>query len=471
MLREACEWCSPLRHEAARLQIATAARPVDHLPIACRFDARFDFCRQKRADGSRWDIDQLMRYVVHGDRRAPFLRSLCERIDAQDWQAEDIDVDEHWRRMGVVLAEAGQEHFSPAGCSEQAQETTDMISTRARLLQQRSRVRHRLVQGGRGAERLVTLQLRIVGKRLRTLRRNEQTQRKRQLEQEMWDAWRSRDFSGVWRLARRLAGTRARPGRRFYGVARRYRCTMAEWRGFLSKPGREGGLGCVDRRDDQIPSAPAQANDDILRLTGEDLEGLRASAWRMRFRRSVPPWSVPAEVWRLVLQPRFVLRPQRHTGVGARAMCETEQCEAQAILHRWLMLFLEKVRRNGRLPRIWHKSWAMDIDKNPKPGPEGQRLVHRLDPFVKLFYKQLDRCVPAGGRPTIPTYHFGCLPRRRREEAVLAKLALSWRLRARGVSHAVVLFDLRNAFGAVRQCGLVEHVRRCFPPQEAALSR
>lgn len=48
------------------------------------------------------------------------------------------------------------------------------------------------------------------------------------------------------------------------------------------------------------------------------------------------------------------------------------------------------LRHSQRVPVLWNVSWAADLDKNAKPGPAGQRLIHRVCPFYKLFYKHLE---------------------------------------------------------------------------------
>lgn len=129
---------------------------------------------------------------------------------------------------------------------------------------------------------------------------------------------------------------------------------------------------------------------------------------------------------------------------------------------------LTQIRRLGNVPILWNHSLALALDKKQGDGPAFQRLVHRLDPMSKCFYRQLKRRQRRDA-PMIPPQHFGCLPGRRREEAVTVRLCLSHRLRRHGRSHFTTMYDLKNAFAATKQAHLLETDSLYYSAPNAAL--
>ena len=82
------------------------------------------------------------------------------------------------------------------------------------------------------------------------------------------------------------------------------RPSSSDWRSFLSGPRENGGCEGVDAkwpRSDQLelergPLATAPTNKLLHRITKELAKG--------KARRAVPPWSIPREIWLMVLRPR-----------------------------------------------------------------------------------------------------------------------------------------------------------------------
>lgn len=121
---------------------------------------------------------------------------------------------------------------------------------------------------------------------------------------------------------------------------------------------------------------PVQVEVHAETLANEDFAGLCASVRSLRRGRSVPEWSAPAEVWRLLLFPAEHLSHGHNLPPGTHGSCE-------GLLRTLLYL----VRRNQEVPWLWNLSSPVELDKsNGKRGCAGKRLIHKLDPIGKSFF-------------------------------------------------------------------------------------
>ena len=194
---------------------------------------------------------------------------------------------------------------------------------------------------------------------------------------------------------------------------------------------------------------------DVQLLADEDYDGLCASVRTLRQGRTVPEWSAPAEVWRMLLFPLEHLHGGRHFSADIPGRCE--------VLLRHL-LFL--VRQQQEVPLLWNLSSPAELDKpNGKTGCSGKRLIHKLDPIGKSFFHMLwirQEDVPR---------HYACgfLRHRRREQAIVQQRCLNWRLQKAGKGRVSVLYDVKNAFPSPSHDSLDQAVRRVCRPADVNL--
>ena len=133
---------------------------------------------------------------------------------------------------------------------------------------------------------------------------------------------------------------------------------------------------------------------------------------RMHKRKFVPSWSLPTELFVMLLAPAYCSRGwTRSFGIG------------------------------HQLPRAYDLRWLSNRT-GMKGG--GDRLLHGLCPFWRSFA----RCIRIHrGQPLLrPLWSHGCLPARRRESAMLIQRDVSWRLQRSMVSYLDMLFDTSAAF-------------------------
>eukprot|EP00972_Heterocapsa_arctica_P005141 764797-Heterocapsa_arctica.AAC.1 len=100
-------------------------------------------------------------------------------------------------------------------------------------------------------------------------------------------------------------------------------------------------------------------------------------------------------------------------------------------LHRALKVILEKIHRVGAATIHWCTSLGVDADKgNGVVGLKGQRVFHLLDcvgaAFFKQRYAKSGYHLEANGAHARANWEHGCLPGRRKEEAIAVQEIASW---------------------------------------------
>ena len=74
----------------------------------------------------------------------------------------------------------------------------------------------------------------------------------------------------------------------------------------------EAPTSCHDR----VPIRPFLINDKSFKHVSEDYSGVSYRNRHMALRKSTPPWSLPVEIWRVLLAPRRFREP-KNLGIGA----------------------------------------------------------------------------------------------------------------------------------------------------------
>lgn len=123
------------------------------------------------------------------------------------------------------------------------------------------------------------------------------------------------------------------------------------------------------------------------------------------------------------------------------------------------------IRQIQTSPTLWHTGWGAAIPKfNGHVGPRGLPLIHRICPFSKALFAYFDDKAERNGlcQKMFP-HHFGCLPKRRREGALLVQLITAFRLRKEKISQRTMFFDLLNPSPALSQArlDLVDEISVC----------
>lgn len=251
-------------------------------------------------------------------------------------------------------------------------------------------------------------------------------------------------WAAVWRLCRLLAGKGLGPKRRQYRVPSRSSPSAQEWADYLAQDGPSGGMQAqrVDlpayealRGEQYGPIVSADATTIYLQAR-KDLDATRCAMRRAAKRKGWPEWSLPVEVFHVILMPNLKLRD-----AGAGLGCERGRVCMDATAKVFLQV-LAQVRYNEEIPLDGLRSQGWDIAK-PNGNCAGRRVIHMLYPSWKCFFTgRLHR----GLRPRLPPADHGFELGRRREAAIGIQMVTARRLARCGISFSEYFFDLANAF-------------------------
>ena len=266
-------------------------------------------------DAVAWDFDAIMPALRDPDRRIPLL------LEVEKWSSTHADtilevaargqIEKAWTQMTDALHQMARTQFLRTTSSVPA-EIKDATVRRREALRHRKLCREALAETN-DTDSLLALawttwiavhKLKLATKNVRRLVQAEAASQRAQLCCELQEAWERRDHSLMWRLARKLGGKRNGPKKIFFNVPSSIRPSSSDWRRFLCGPrenGRCEGVEAEWPRSDQLelqrgPLATAPTNKLLHRITKELAKG--------KARRAVPPWSIPGEIWLMMLRPR-----------------------------------------------------------------------------------------------------------------------------------------------------------------------
>lgn len=238
--------------------------------------------------------------------------------------AQDATPDRLYARVAEALHDTAVEIF-PA--SAPADEAYEVRRERMTLLQSRRAMRLQLEHDNADLVG-VQLALALVGRRAKRMRRAQWQRHKAQLETELWEAWRQRDFASMHRLRVSLAQNRRGPKRRLYNAVRCCPPSEADWIAFLSKDGPAGGMECapVDYAEYEAGYIAERAAEGEVRLgydaklrdlVDEDMRGVCKHLGGARKRRARPRWAMPVEALHLAVVAPRVDAPQQPVRIAA----------------------------------------------------------------------------------------------------------------------------------------------------------
>ena len=453
---------------AFRLQLVDSPALRDHCPVVADF--RYEIHFDHKVSEQRWDFSKLAAAIQGSDCKTQFLQEAergLQQVQLQQNGTAPHTVAAAWRQLNNVVCSTAQKHFqlAPPG---RARKPADTVHAAEQALAARLRYRD-AVQSSQHSPRDLLPQrfywrvwmahVRFVQlqRQAKRLCRRDKRARRSELVEQLASAARRSDLALQWKLAYQLAGGSHGPKKRRYNMPQRFRPTASEWVEELVQSGPAGGCSArtlnafstsevvsgldvgtatlgsfADYNGSPMSIPPVQVEVHAETLANEDFAGLCASVRSLRRGRSVPEWSAPAEVWRLLLFPAEHLSQGHTLPPGTHGSCE-------GLLRTLLYL----VRRNQEVPWLWNLSSPVELDKsNGKRGCAGKRLIHKLDPIGKSFFHML------WTRQGDVARHYACgfLRHRRREQAILQQRCLNWKLQKTGQSRVSVLYDVKNAF-------------------------
>ena len=331
---ERVKQCAVLYAAGKRLQLIPVAGKRDHMPVQCIFQHKLGYDTSSSA--FRWDRDALAWGVLHGYQREK-LFATCEAV------LGEFDIQEHgnahpdkvWTVINTAVMRAAQEcytarakHAADPQDTREAHEHTVAKRTQLVSLSRPHRASYVALEGfsldflsSVLQQWKCLVQYWKARKQLDVFaKRDRQHQLQRQLS-ELDESWQRRDFASMWRVAHRLSGKCIGPKKRTYNAPMCLRPSIAEWNDHLAKPGKDGGWHAtmVQKTDAHAYHPALYSAREVCHLADQDMRGLASQLHRAPFRKAVPPWAVPVEVWRQLVHPKYH-RMRLRSGLGYRAL-------------------------------------------------------------------------------------------------------------------------------------------------------
>ncbi|CAE8639827.1 unnamed protein product, partial [Polarella glacialis] len=466
------------RRAALQLQIFRSATLRDHSPVHAVISLP-RFQPPANNNNMHWDHDKLrveMREIIHGNTTAsPFLSDVAEFFNASDSQNTSARLsdmptpDQNWDFISGGLREIAIKHFAkppftpyPITPSARTVELRQQATERFKSFESPPATPvHDWVEGNADTASFLRSALTAwssiakVTKTDRQLRNSTRADRRKYYQSlaiEFTRAAESNDSHRMWILARQLARTGLGPRLRQWGACVSYP-TVAEWTAFLGQPGNLGG--CLATLDCGVPELCEHLNHrheaTIAQATAcaeNDLDNLAIRIHTQKPYKSVPRWSVPAEVWRIIFE--------------ANDQYQSKLWHYRTAIFRMLV----QIRRTASTPKLWHQSEARFLSKaNEKSGPAAFRVIHLLDPFSKALHAAI------WGLEEHDRWDFsvGGVSHRRRELALAQHMLLCWRLEYAKVNHIQCFYDIKNAVPSVSRDSIDEMLTRQFDEPEREL--
>ena len=493
--------CSVWHHTGDDLQLVAAPGRRDHRPLQIKLDHSLGLqptLTMQQQSPTRWDMDRLMRGVLRGHCREQLVAEVESRckdlLESSQWQhAQSASTpDDAWTMLRDVVLSVGRELYQsrPVKLQERKVDTAAALEHQHECKLQIQRLPRPRRFWSQGADRdTVSLQAlsdllcrwhalaryhkaQRLAKRLTT-----RDKRRRACEHvhQLHEGWQSANFQSMWRAARALSGRRVGPKQRRFDRPKSCRPSMQQWRQHMAQVGRDGGCKAVATNWtahvqqfahgatgwQQKCRADPVWRSQMQQLAAEDLRAVATQVWHAKTRKAVPCWTIPNEVWRMLLYPNYNLARARH-GLGHKSAC----LQTPHLQNALQQLFVH-IRCSESAPLEWHCSQGTQLDKrNGKPLCQGIRVINVLDPMGKHFYRTLWR---RGTSQAARDYACGYVRHKSREEAILQQICLGHRLRAAGVGHATLYKDVANAFYSPLHDQLDLAVAKTMRPQDQVL--
>ena len=498
-----------------RVQLIRSCHRADHRPIVCKLECRLEYSGS--STHCTWDMNRIAAARLKGKGKADFVEQVeaTLRGHAAYLEASIAASDMHslWNTVSETVGHVASSHFAlsarPQTESKERQQKKEAL---AELMRIRSNTQ--LSEGATFVHVSVYAQWCSVGaslnrdfmrstlrtwhvvaklfkscKRLKQAARRLKAEERRCLEQAIAEEWERRNSAACWRLARLLSATKVGPKKRVYNLASRYLPSREEWSDAVKATGPNGGYAAEIVHDMSSGPCPsmnrrgATATYLHIREAEKLLDKVSWELHRMPNRKQPPEWDSPTEVWDMLMMPRWTLFQDRQgisegmsklpqnseeianmgsewAGMGLvhpLLRCDRYTKDNSVFQHVMTNLYAMSLA-NMQLPWQFNCSHAFHIPKcSTVEGVKARRMLHSFPPIAKATMKVV--IAPLGAQHP-PTWAFGCVAKKTREEAIMSQLILGHRVRECDLSSAMKLYDITNAFPSASRAKVSEACTR-----------
>ena len=463
----------------------------DHYPLAMLCDLAPP-ALATTSPHHNWDFDRLAQTLQTGKDRVPFLAALENKLDQHAPLFKIFEKDAEPTREASLLIQCGREvaaDFFKAAPPNQWYKTVS-LDRKALLAQRASYMILRLP-----VPEQIVLNLEASTKALRRVRLKERYETQAKLDHAVAFSYARRRFADVHKYARLRAGKQLGIKKRDYRAFGSFLPDIDEVEAFVSRQGDDSGFAArrASPHSVLLPDAPPltdlnpettapiepfarkpptredfqQAAKDMLYLA----HGLKNAPRR----KYSPAWSLPSEIFCLLVSPTWLSKPERRVraiGVDpfekelddftSEAFKKKRRCLEEARPFRKarqrMLRVHAAVRASGRLPATANCSQVFLTDKRKNiEGCKGLRWLHTFCAWWRIFFKQA--LLHNGFAFDAPHYAFGGIRARRREELMTISRCLAHRLRVANVSFLTKSYDMQSAFHSGTLTDLAEKKR------------
>ena len=210
----------------------------------------------------------------------------------------------------------------------------------------------------------------------------------------------------------------------------------------------------------------------MMQQAEKDREGTISYLIRGSKRRAFAPWSLPAEIFLMMLLPNY-RKQKAGQGIGYDLLAgeddrtpeenkekilkcpETESRIQHVLLH-------SRQTRCAPLRRGASNGFSADL-KNGKAGCIGLRLMHVFCAWGMGFYSSLQA---KDDSETWPSWVHGSIPHKSREGALVTILSCLWKANDLKLSAVASFFDAANAFGCTEHTELKARSQRMHSKED-----
>ena len=384
--------CFVLRREGRRLQLIPRQRPRDHWPLMIRAELELLYggVNMVPQDAVSSDFDGILSALRDPAHRLPLLK------EVEKWSSENIDailelakqgrIEKAWTQMADTLNRISRDKFRRT-TSAVHPEIKEATTRRRDALRQRQTCREALAATCLMSSKLdlawttwvAVHRLRLASECVRLLVQTAASAQRAQLCCELQEAWKRRDHSLMWRLARKFGGKKNGPKKRFLSI----RPSSSDWKGFLCGPRENGGCEGVQAKlpppeplglqNESIAKSP-HLERELLRRIMKELSGGNA-------RRAVPSWSIAKrEIWLMLLRPRDP--DARETITPAATEAELNNRLLQTTSYKEMLAIMREIRERHVANSEEQKTSRRHLPSTSKPCGIGYQT---RPPLMKRF--------------------------------------------------------------------------------------
>eukprot|EP00930_Biecheleria_cincta_P018173 TRINITY_DN14246_c0_g1_i1.p1 TRINITY_DN14246_c0_g1~~TRINITY_DN14246_c0_g1_i1.p1 ORF type:complete len:1411 (-),score=180.44 TRINITY_DN14246_c0_g1_i1:1000-5232(-) len=499
--------CEIWRRTARTLQLAKVPQIRDHAPLVITEKQNFSMTGPRRVV---WNFDLLRRSPDNVARARSFVAAVENWISEENiserlqYLALDKQVDDSWLLLSSGINSNAEVFQKPSYSPKFLPSDLTLFNRSWRQFACEKREEHFVCL--RGHPELIVENLSAIlnswlwterfqywDKRLGESRRHDRQDWKRHWDWQLNEAIAHNKSGEAWKISQKIAGTGLTRHRRFVGHVSPSAPSTQVWSQFLQKHGTLGGAqakeiateiatetlpfadvldhlaaenqsyvtigggrGAFAFANSSVPNSILKARSEqhialkAIQEANDDLERFCLGVKNSTTGKAVPAWSVPAEVWKLLLL----------------GWPDVRTCAA---VKKCVWLFFLALRRAQCPPIRWNVSQAIAISKfNGLSGCEAQRLIHLLDPAGKNWMKEIWReqvCCK-------PTWSFGFAKHRRREQPLMQHRIIQHRALKAHFHWGFRKYDVKNAFGSIAWNALDNTVlKRAYDPENSQLIR